>query len=106
MIRMEFTYKCWYFSDKLIDGVDFVLTCLDDILTILFVLGMCFTILFNSGLYFLDNLLGLFDGFLQAGMLRLDFDADLHVVIGLFDLVLYVEDDSSSLLFVRFCVSR
>lgn len=82
----------------MVNGVNLILAGFYNILTILFVLDMCVTVLFDGGLNFLYNLLGLIDGFLQAGMLGLDFNADLHVVFGLIDLVLNIEDYSCSLL--------
>ena len=47
----------------------------------------------------LYDVFGLIDGVLEAGLLRLDFDADFDIVFRLLNFVLDIKDNSSAFFF-------
>lgn len=92
------TDKSGDFSDKLVDRIDFIFACFDNIFAIFFIFRVIFAISFDNVFDDLDNMIGLVDGFLEAGILGFDFDGYFYVIFRLFDLILDVKDDSCSFL--------
>lgn len=86
----------------MIDGVYLVLTGFNHIIAILFIFGMSFAVLLDNVLDFVCNFGGLVDCHFETGLLRCDLDIHLYIVLGLFDFVFNVEDNSGSVLLLGY----
>jgi hypothetical protein len=59
---------------------------------------VAFAVFSNDGFDLSDNAFGLIDGLFEAGLLRLDLNADFNVVLRLLDFVFYVKNNSGAFL--------
>ena len=92
------TDKCWHLSDQLVNWVNLIFTGLNDIFAILFIFCVAFTVFSNDGFHLGDNTFRLIDGLFETGLLRLDLNAYLNIVLRLLDFVFYVKNYSGAFL--------